>query len=100
MSHWKPDTPSAWAGFQPLAPGHHDHKPDCHCQEKLLTRIKRRDWEAIINALGVAGCSQHDIAKHLGVHRSTVVGWHRGGEPKESDARRVLALYRRHIGEI
>lgn len=101
MNHWKPDTPSAWAGFKPIGPQRNEAVPTvCRCQEVLLTRIRRRDWEQIIRALCVAGVPHSAIAKHLGVWKSTVVNWQHGGEPKESNARKVLALYRRHVGEI
>jgi DNA-binding transcriptional regulator YiaG len=72
----------------------------CGCQEVLLTRIKRRDWDAIVSAIMKAGIAREDIARQLGINRATVYHWQHGGEPKESDARKVLALYRRHVGAI
>ena len=97
MSHWKPATPSAWPGFKPVEEG---EKPCPRCNEVLITRIRRRDWFAIITELGVAGVPLSTIAKAVGCSKSAVIAWKMGGEPKESDARKVLALYRRNVGDI
>jgi hypothetical protein len=97
MTHWKPDTPSAWPAFEAKEEGAHKCP---RCNEVLLTRIKRRDWEAIINALCAVGVSTLQIAAAVGRSDTAVHNWRLGGEPKESDARKVLALYRRHVGDI
>lgn len=53
---------------------------------------RRRDWFAIIRTLMRYGISMADIARHCGRDTGAVKHWQDGGEPKESDARIVLAL--------
>lgn len=57
---------------------------------------RRRDWFAILRTLGRFGVSMHDIARACGRHHSAVRGWQYESEPKESDARVVLALLAKH----
>lgn len=57
---------------------------------------RRRDWFAILRTLGRLGVSMHDIARACGRHHSAVRGWQYESEPKESDARIVLALLAKH----
>lgn len=90
---YKPETPSAWTGFK------QEIARCSRCQEVLITHIRRRDWGQIIGALSANGVTHREIARRVGVSVSTVQNW-MNGEPKESDARKVLALYRRHVGEI
>jgi hypothetical protein len=56
----------------------------------------RRDWFRIIRDLSAAGVSASVIGRKCNRNTSTVIAWADGGEPKESDARIVLALYARH----
>lgn len=60
---------------------------------------RKRDWFVVIRALMRRGVSMGDIASACGRDKSTVKGWHDGGEPKESDARIVLALLAKHAPE-
>lgn len=54
---------------------------------------RRRDWERILLDLRAAGCTMSKVARKIGRNASTVRLWMEGSEPKESDARVVLALY-------
>lgn len=54
---------------------------------------RRRDWERILLDLRAAGCSLSAVARKVNRDVGTVRLWMAGGEPKESDARIVLALY-------
>lgn len=54
---------------------------------------RRRDWERILLDLRSAGCSLSEVARKVNRDVSTVRLWMAGSEPKESDARIVLALY-------
>ena len=53
---------------------------------------RRRDWFQVIRTLARHGVKMPDIAKATGRNVSAVKHWAEGGEPKESDARIVLAL--------
>ena len=53
---------------------------------------RRRDWFHVIRTLMRFGVSMGDIARHCGRDVGAVKHWQDGGEPKESDARIVLAL--------
>ena len=57
---------------------------------------RRRDWFRILRDLMGAGVSMAEVGAKCGRNRWTVRGWAEGGEPKDSDARVVLALYARH----
>ena len=60
-------------------------------------RTGPRDWWRILHDLMAARVSMHAVARKVGRHESTVWQWaERGVEPKESDARVVLALYAKH----
>lgn len=63
-----------------------------------MTATRKRDWFRILRDLMAAGVSMARIASLCGKSggASTVAHWANGGEPKDSDARIVLALYRRH----
>lgn len=63
-----------------------------------MIRKKQREWFRILRDLMAAGISMAKIAKVCGKTggASTVQNWADGGDPKDSDARVVLALYRRH----
>lgn len=56
----------------------------------------RRDWFRILRDLNAASVSMAQIARKCNHHTATVVAWADGGDPKEADARIVLALYARH----
>jgi hypothetical protein len=62
-------------------------------------RIKKRQWFRILRDLMGSGVSMHRVGKACGRSRGTVQQWAEGGEPKDSDARIVLALYRKHCPE-
>lgn len=66
-----------------------------------MIRKKKREWFFILRHLMAAGVSMAKVAKLCGKSggASTVQHWADGGEPKDSDARVVLALYRRHCPE-
>lgn len=57
---------------------------------------RKRDWFMIIRTLARFGVTMADIAKHTGRNLGSVKNWQNGGEPKESDARIVLALLAKH----
>ncbi len=52
----------------------------------------KRDWFTIIRTLMRYGVSMEHIGAVTGRKRNTVRAWQNGSEPKESDARIVLAL--------
>lgn len=56
----------------------------------------RRDWFRILRDLSAAGVSMGKIARKTNHQTATVAAWANGGDPKETDARIVLALYARH----
>lgn len=58
--------------------------------------LRRRDWERVLLDLRSAGCSFSSVARVCNRDVSTVRLWVQGGDPKESDARIVLALYQRY----
>jgi hypothetical protein len=60
---------------------------------------KRRDWFRILRDLMAAGVSMAKVAKAAGRDQKTVSNWAEGGEPKDSDARVVLALYAKFCPE-
>lgn len=57
---------------------------------------ERRDWFRILRDLAGAQVSMARVARVCNRHTTTVQGWAEGSEPRESDARIVLALYARH----
>lgn len=66
----------------------------------LVTHQKRRDWFRIIRCdLVYAGVSMAKVADACGRDLGTVKHWTEEGEPKDTDARTVLALYRKHCPE-
>lgn len=56
----------------------------------------RRDWFQILRDLSAAGVSMASVARKCNRNPSAVVAWADGGDPKEQDARVVLALYAKH----
>lgn len=60
---------------------------------------RRRDWERIILDLRSAGCSLSDLGRICHRDVGTVRLWMAGGDPKDADARIVLALYQRYCPE-
>jgi hypothetical protein len=66
-----------------------------------MVRKRRRDWFRILRDLMAAGISMAKVARMCGKSSgaSVVQHWADGGDPKDSDARVVLALYRRHCPE-
>ena len=61
-----------------------------------MIRKRPRDWFKILRHLVRAGVSYAEVARHCNRNATTVQGWAEHSEPKESDARVVLALYRLH----
>lgn len=57
---------------------------------------RKRDWFRILRDLMKAGISMGEVARKCGRHPKTVGEWANGSEPRESDARVVLALYAKH----
>lgn len=65
-----------------------------------MTMTKRkRDWFRILRDLHVVGISYGAVARQCGRNPATVQAWAEGVEPKESDARIVLAIYAKHLPE-
>ncbi len=64
-------------------------------------RTGPRDWWRILRDLKAAGVSLAAVGRKVDRDESTVWGWgERGAEPRESDARVVLALYAKHCPEL
>lgn len=59
-------------------------------------RTSRRDWFQILRDLSAAGVSMAEVGRKCNRNTTAVRGWADGGDPKETDARIVLALYARH----
>lgn len=57
---------------------------------------RRRDWERILLDLRSAGCSFSELGRICNRDVTTVRMWMNGGDPKDADARIVLALYKRY----
>ncbi len=62
----------------------------------MTVATHRRDWFRILRDLAAVRVSYATVARKCNRDVSTVKGWADGGDPKESDARIVLALYARH----
>lgn len=62
-------------------------------------RTAPRDWWRILRDLRYAGISIRAVARKVNRDHTTVLSWSSGAEPKESDARMVLALYAKHCPE-
>ena len=60
---------------------------------------RRRDWFRILRDLAAAGVSYAEVGRVCQRSTTTVQAWAEGSEPKESDARIVLALYAKHLPE-
>jgi len=60
---------------------------------------KRRDWFRILRDLMAENVSMAKIARACNRDQKTVSNWADGGEPKDSDARVVLALYAKFCPE-
>jgi hypothetical protein len=67
----------------------------------MYVRKVQRPWFRILRDLMAAGISMAKVAKVCGKTggASTVQHWADGGDPKDADARVVLALYRRYCPE-
>lgn len=57
---------------------------------------RRRDWFRILRDLMKVGVSMGHVARVCNRDAGTVQAWGEGSEPKESDARIVLALYAKY----
>ncbi len=62
----------------------------------MAAATRRRDWFRILRDLMRAGVSMSYVARKCGRTTTTVENWAEGGDPKDADARVVLALYARH----
>jgi hypothetical protein len=62
----------------------------------LPVNTQPRDWFRILRDLTAAGVGYAKVARKCNRNSSTVANWANGSEPKESDARVVLALYAKH----
>ena len=60
---------------------------------------RRRDWFWVIRTLMRYGVSMGEVARACGRDVGAVKHWQDGGEPKDSDARTVLALLAKHAPE-
>jgi hypothetical protein len=60
---------------------------------------RRRDWFRILRDLAAVGVSYAAVGRVCQRSTTTVQAWAEGAEPKESDARIVLALYAKHLPE-
>lgn len=60
---------------------------------------RRRDWFLVLRGLMAAGISMSDVARACERATTTVQAWAEGSDPKEADARIVLALYAKHCPE-
>jgi len=65
----------------------------------MICPVRRRDWFRILRDLMGAGISMAKVARAVGKDPKAVFNWSNGGEPKESDARVVLALYAKFCPE-
>lgn len=61
---------------------------------------RRRDWFRILRDLAAAGVSYAAVGRACQRSTTTVQAWAEGAEPKESDARIVLALYAKHRPDL
>ncbi len=57
---------------------------------------KKRDWFQILRDLMQAGISMSQVARTCGKTVKSVAHWGNGGDPKDFDARVILALYAQH----
>lgn len=57
---------------------------------------KRRDWFRILRDLKKVGVPYREVARKTRHNVRAVVHWAEGGEPKDSDAQLILALYAKH----
>ena len=61
-----------------------------------MVSTRKRDWFRILRDLMDADISMTKVARKCNRNPTTVRQWAEGSEPKESDARIVLALYSKH----
>lgn len=61
-----------------------------------VLRKHKRDWFRILRDLMAADVSMGRVARYCGRDMKTVQAWANGSEPRDSDARVVMLLYRRH----
>jgi hypothetical protein len=62
----------------------------------MALKHRRRDWFRLLRDLMAAGVSMQAVGRACGRKVGTVANWADNGEPKDSDARVVLSLYRKH----
>lgn len=64
-----------------------------------LPNPSKRDWGRILHGLARVGITYAEVGAKCNRNASTVANWAAGGDPKDSDARVVLALYAKHLPE-
>jgi len=64
-----------------------------------MTANRPRDWFRILRDLMGAGVSMSEVGRRCGRTVGAVQHWSDGGEPRDSDARTVMALYKKHCPE-
>src|SRR5690606_18966514 len=62
-----------------------------------LPNPSKRDWGRILHGLARVGITYAEVGAKCNRNASTVANWAAGGDPKDSDARVVLALYAKHL---
>ena len=60
---------------------------------------RRRDWFNVLRDLQKAGVSYREVARKCCKHVGAVQNWAEGGDPKDVDARVVMALYAKYCPE-
>lgn len=60
-----------------------------------LVATFRVDWFRLITDITRTGMCTQDIARELGVAKSTVLGWKQGSEPRHGDGEALVALWSR-----
>jgi transcriptional regulator with XRE-family HTH domain len=58
-----------------------------------LIRKDGRFCKALKRAMRLAGMSQTDVAKDLGVSRATVYGWLTGSEPSDANFEKLVTIF-------
>ena len=61
---------------------------------RRLDTTLRTDWFRILTDLAREQWTHKDVAEHLAIPPSTLLGWKAGSEPKHADGERLLDLWR------
>lgn len=65
-----------------------------------MIKRRQRDWFRILRDLMGVGVTMAEVGRLCGKDKGTVQHWSEGGDPKDADARVVLALYKKHCPEL